>query len=109
MKKSSSAAVVIFVTASSDKEASRIGRTLVRERLAACVTSLRGVKSEYRWKGKLERATEVLLMIKTMRRTLTRLTKRVRELHSYEVPEILALPVLGGNADYLQWLRESVR
>lgn len=81
----------------------------MRERLAACVNRLAGVASVYRWKGKVERANEVLLVIKTSRRNLGRLIARVRALHSYTVPEVIALPIVAGNPDYLTWIGTETR
>jgi periplasmic divalent cation tolerance protein len=100
--------VVVFVTVSSAGEARKIAEALVRERLAACVNEVPGVRSIYRWKGKVESAGERLLLIKTARRRLPALTKRVRALHSYTVPEVIALPILSGNADYLSWIADAV-
>jgi periplasmic divalent cation tolerance protein len=81
-----------------------IADALVGEGLAACVNVLPGVTSIYEWKGEIQRDTEVLLLIKTVRARLPELTDRVRELHPYELPEIIALPVRGGLPDYLQWV-----
>ncbi len=99
--------VLVNVTAPED-EGMRIGRVLVEEGLAACVNVVRGVKSIYRWKGNVEEDEEVLLIIKTTRSALDRLVRRVRELHTYEVPEIIAMPIIAGNEDYLRWIEESV-
>ena len=102
-------AVVVLVTAPDLKAARRLADALVGERLAACVTAVPGAASTYRWKGKVERAREVVLMIKTRASLAKRLERRVRELHPYEVPEILALPVASGEARYLRWIGESTR
>jgi periplasmic divalent cation tolerance protein len=102
-------AVVVLVTAPDLKAARRLADALVGERLAACVTAVPGARSTYRWKGKVERAREVVLMIKTRASLAKRLERRVRELHPYEVPEILALPVASGEARYLRWIGESTR
>jgi len=90
-------------------EARRIGEKLVSEKLAGCVTAIPNVSSVYRWRGKIERAREVLLVAKTSRKKLNRLIPRVKELHSYEVPEVLALPIERGMPEYLKWLGESLR
>ena len=101
---------VVLVTCASASEARRIARAVVEERLAACANILPGaVASIYRWKGKVETARERLLMIKTTRARLGRLEAAVRRLHSYEVPEFIALPIAGGSSKYLDWVRESVR
>jgi periplasmic divalent cation tolerance protein len=104
-----SAAVVVFVTAPTAREARLLAETLVKEKLAACASVLPGLRSVYRWKGKVESASESLLLIKTRRSRLTALTRRVKALHPYEVPEIVACPVVGGNPDYLRWVEESTR
>lgn len=102
-------AVVVLVTVPDARVARKLSDALVGERLAACVTALPGAKSTYRWKGKVERATEVVLMIKTRSVLAKRLERRVRELHPYDVPEILALPVAAGESRYLRWISESTR
>jgi periplasmic divalent cation tolerance protein len=95
---------VILVTVSSPEEGDRIADALVGERLAACVNRLDGVTSVYRWKGAVERATESLLVIKTRRDLVDVLAARVRALHSYSVPEVVALPIVAGSPDYLRWI-----
>jgi periplasmic divalent cation tolerance protein len=101
--------LVVLVTAGSADEAAQIGRALVEERLAACVNVVPGVQSVYRWQGQVERAPEWLMLIKTTRARLPALIRRVEALHSYTVPEVLALPVAGGSPEYLDWLAEQVR
>src|SRR5579864_1809215 len=100
-------AIVVYCTAASMKEARKLTETLVGEKLAACVSIVPQVHSTYRWKGKIERAEEAFLIIKTQKTKFKALAKRIRQLHSYTVPEILALPVVAGNPDYLKWLKES--
>jgi periplasmic divalent cation tolerance protein len=100
-------AVVVFITASSADEATRIGRTLVEERLAACANLIPSIASTYWWKDKIEESGEALLVIKTRQDLIERLTARVKALHSYTVPEVIALPILGGNPDYLKWIDDS--
>lgn len=102
------AATLVYVTASGRREARSIGRTLVEERLAACANVLGAIDSVYRWKGKVESAREALLILKTTTRLLKRVTKRVRELHSYDCSCIVSLPITGGDQAYLDWLAESV-
>src|SRR5574342_546429 len=100
--------IVVFVTAGSSEEADRLARALVQERLAACVNRLSGVESIYRWLGRVEESDEQLLIIKTKADLFDRLKGRVQELHSYSVPEIIALPIVNGSEEYLSWLEEQV-
>jgi periplasmic divalent cation tolerance protein len=81
----------------------------VKEKLAACVNIVPGVTSVYAWEGKTEEAREVLLVIKSRKALSKRLTARIRALHSYQVPEVITLPIASGNPDYLRWVRESTR
>ncbi len=100
--------LVVFVTSGSADEASRLADALVGERLAACVNIVPGVLSTYRWQGAVERASEWLLIIKTVKPRLPALIARVEALHAYTVPEVLALPVADGARPYLAWLQEQV-
>jgi periplasmic divalent cation tolerance protein len=100
--------IVVFVTAGSSAEGERLARALVEERLAACVNRIAGVQSVYRWEDKVEQSAEELLVIKTRAERFAALEKRVRELHSYSVPEIIALPVVDGSESYLHWLGGQV-
>jgi periplasmic divalent cation tolerance protein len=101
--------IVVLVTCASAKEARKIARALVKERLAACANILASpVQSVYRWKGTVESAKEFLLIIKTTKARFPKLTATVKRLHSYDVPEIIALPVAAGALDYLDWVSESV-
>lgn len=101
--------VLVLVTCGSAKEAKKIAEALVRGRLAACVNVLTSpVQSIYRWEGKVETAKEYLLLIKTSRRRFAELAHEIRRLHSYDVPEIIALPIVAGSKPYLKWLLESV-
>lgn len=95
----------IYVTASSSEEAERIAETVVMERLAACANVLGNIRSFYHWNGKIERGEEVSLVLKTVQPLQESLVARIRELHSYECPAILVLPVLGGNEAFLEWVR----
>ncbi|HXY23098.1 MAG TPA: divalent-cation tolerance protein CutA [Candidatus Acidoferrum sp.] len=100
---------VVLVTCGSLKEARRIARHIVSKRLAACVNiQLSPIESFYTWKGKLESAREHLLLIKTSSIQLAKLEREVHRLHSYEVPEFIALPIIAGAEKYLSWLRETV-
>jgi periplasmic divalent cation tolerance protein len=99
---------IVLTTVGSDTDAATLARTLVEERLAACVNVLPAMTSIYRWQGGVSEAREQQLIIKTSIDRLEALQMRVRELHSYEVPEFLVLPVSGGAAAYLAWVEESV-
>ena len=96
--------ILVLMTASSEKEGEKIAQALVKEKLAACVNVLPATRSIYRWKGEITSEQEVLLLAKTKDRLFEKLKKRVLELHSYEVPEIIALPVLAGFEAYLDWV-----
>jgi len=101
--------LVVLVTCRTTREAERIARSLVEDRLAACGNILRSpVRSIYRWENKIESARESLLILKTSRRQFSKLQSAVKRLHNYEVPEIIALPIAEGSSAYLSWLRESV-
>jgi periplasmic divalent cation tolerance protein len=100
--------IVVLVTCGSAAEGERLARSLVEERLAACVNRIPAVQSVYRWEGKVEESTEELLVIKTRADLFAALEKRVRELHSYSVPEVIALPIMNGSEAYLKWLGEQV-
>jgi periplasmic divalent cation tolerance protein len=95
---------VVLVTVSSEAEAKRIARTLVEERLAACVNLIPGLTSIYHWEGKLCEDRELLLVIKTQRQQVPALCARMEQVHSYTVPEVIALPIVEGSARYLAWL-----
>ena len=103
------AAVVAWTTWPDGADVSGFARTVVEERLAACVTTHARVRSVYRWQGAIEEDQEQLLMIKTTRDRVERLRERMRELHPAEVPELVVLPVVGGNPAYLAWIAESTR
>ena len=102
-------AVVIFVTTSSSAEAEKIGRALVAEKLVACANILSPVRSIYRWQGKICDEPEALMVLKTRSGQVKKIIQRVRALHSYTVPEIIALPIIAGSKDYLSWIREVTR
>jgi periplasmic divalent cation tolerance protein len=102
--------IVIFVTFGSAAEARKLARALVESRLAACVNILQApVESIYRWKGNVDSAKEYLLVIKSTRRRFSALQSEIKRLHSYDIPEIIALPIAAGSPDYLAWLSASVR
>lgn len=101
--------VVVFTTAPNKEEAARIAQALVESRLAACVQVAGEVTSFYRWEGKLEESAEWLVIIKTTDERLGELTAKIESMHSYEVPEVIALPVEGGSAKYLKWVEEETK
>lgn len=99
---------ILFSTCGSAEEAGRVARHLVESRVAACVNVVPGVRSIYRWKDAVEDAQEWLLVIKTQAGRLGDVQAALGEMHSYEVPELVAVPVTGGSADYLHWIDEQV-
>ncbi|MCE5299421.1 MAG: divalent-cation tolerance protein CutA [Spirochaetia bacterium] len=96
--------VVVFVTVDKQKTADIIIKKVISSRLAACVNEIKGVRSTYWWKGKVEKAGEILLVMKTKTSLMDKLIKTVKSLHPYEVPEIIALPIVKGGADYMKWI-----
>ena len=101
--------VVVLTTLPVDADGPAFGRALVEERLAACVNLLAAMESIYRWEGQIERENERQVIIKTSRDRVAALWDRVRELHPYEVPEFLVLPIADGNEAYLRWVGEATR
>ena len=100
--------VLLYITTRDRDEAVRIAERLVEERLVACGNVLDGMESVYWWNGKMERSKEAVLIAKTDRRNVELVTARILELHSYETPAVVAIPIDGGNADFLTWVeRES--
>ncbi|NIR87908.1 divalent-cation tolerance protein CutA [Candidatus Bathyarchaeota archaeon] len=100
--------VVVFMTTSDKKEASKIVRCLLDERLIACANIVGPVSSLFWWEGKIDEASEFLVIMKSKKRLFKRLSERVKETHSYEVPEIIELPVTEGLPSYLEWLSASL-
>jgi periplasmic divalent cation tolerance protein len=100
---------VVLSTVPDEATAERIAKALVEERLAACVNRVPGVGSIYRWQGAIEESEEILLVIKTHARRAPQVTQRLRELHPYEIPEILVLPVAAGLGAYLDWIRRETQ
>jgi len=105
---SSDRVMVALTTAPSAEVGERIGQSLVEERLAACANVVGGITSIFRWKGAIARESEVLIILKTTEGDMGALERRVVELHPYEVPEVIALPVEAGHAPYLDWVRAEV-
>lgn len=100
--------LLVLCTCPPGPAAAELAEKLVDERLAACVNQLPGVLSSFHWEGRVQQDAETLLLIKTTRAGLDGLTTRIRELHPYELPEVLAVPVMGGLESYLDWIRASV-
>jgi periplasmic divalent cation tolerance protein len=101
--------LVVLCTLPDRSHAYRIAHTLIEEQLAACVNIIPGVSSVYRWRDKVHQDEEILLLIKTAQPVFDRLEQRIRALHPYELPEIIAVPVRTGQAEYLQWINDSLR
>lgn len=101
-------AIVVFLTAANGEEATRLADLLIGAHLAACVQILPEMESVYRWEGKIERQSEILLLAKTTTAKLAELEREVRALHSYETPEIIAVPIIAGSSPYLAWLIDSL-
>lgn len=100
--------VVILITASIDEEAEKIANKLLTQRKAACVNIIPKVRSLFWWKGELDSADEAVLIVKTKASLVDEIVSLVREFHSYEVPEVIALPLIGGNPDYLNWMSDEL-
>lgn len=101
--------IVVYVTVPNKEAGKKLAESIVKERLAACVNRVPGVESVYEWKGEIQTDSEELLIIKTRESLLAALTEHVRNNHEYEVPEVIALPITGGNLPYLEWLKNSTR
>jgi periplasmic divalent cation tolerance protein len=101
--------IVVFITCAHKKEARAIARALVKDKLAACVNIIDKIESLFWWQGKLESSKEILLMVKSKKQKFNKIVKLVKSLHSYQVPEIIALPIVTGFRPYLKWIDESLR
>ena len=99
--------IVVLMTAASGEEATRIAEALVHQKLAACVQVLPEMQSIYLWKGEVQREREVLVIAKSTRANFEKLERQVRAIHSYETPEVVALPIVAGSDRYLEWLFNS--
>ena len=104
-----SAYIALFITTATAEEAQRISKVLLNQRKAACVNIVPRVSSLFWWQDKLDSAQESLLIVKTKASQLNEIVRLVKELHSYDVPEIIALPIVGGNQDYLEWIGKEVK
>ena len=100
--------IVVFITVKDPEEAQKIARALLKRRQAACVNIVADVSSHFWWKDKLDSARESLLIVKTKESLLPELVKSVKKIHSYSIPEIIALPIVGGSRDYLEWIDSEV-
>ncbi len=100
--------LIILTTTGSEDEARKIAEALVERRLAACVNIVSQVHSVYRWRGEVEQADEYLLLVKTVREREEQVRATIRELHSYEIPECIAIQIEGGSAEYLKWIEDSI-
>lgn len=101
--------VLIYITTSGAEEARRIGKRMVKERLAACANVIEKVHSLYWWKGKLEESSEAVLLLKTKKDKIKKIIAMVKKLHSYENPAIVAFPILEGSEEYLKWIEGEIR
>lgn len=101
--------IIVLTTCENSQDAQTIAETLVEKRLAACVNILPGLKSVYRWQGKVEKAGELLLLIKTRRGLFEQLSAELARIHPYEVPEVIALPLIDGAPAYLGWLEKELK
>lgn len=101
--------IVVYVTVPNKEAGKKLAESIVKERLAACVNRVPGIESVYEWKGEIQTDSEELLIIKTRESLLGALTEHVKANHEYEVPEVIAMPITGGNPQYLEWLQNSTR
>ena len=101
--------IIVLITATSKEEADHIGTALVNEHIAACVNILPQIRSLFFWEGKLQDENETLIIVKSRLSQLDRIITRVKELHSYTVPEVIAIPLIGGSPEYLHWLNDSTQ
>ncbi|MHC4307304.1 MAG: divalent-cation tolerance protein CutA [Planctomycetota bacterium] len=101
--------IVIYITTGSVNEAKKIGRALVEEKLVACSNIISPIRSIYSWQGKICDDKEALMVLKTRKKLFNQIVKRVEKLHSYDVPEIIAMPIIEGSSKYLSWLNEETK
>ncbi|MDD3374562.1 MAG: divalent-cation tolerance protein CutA [Candidatus Omnitrophica bacterium] len=100
--------IVILITAKNQREAKKISSKLLEKKLVACCNIIKGVQSFFWWKGKIDSASEVMLVLKTKKSLFLKIVSTVKKLHSYETPEIIALPIVAGDKSYLKWINASV-
>jgi len=101
--------VVIFITTGTHEEANQLAEVLLKQRKAACINILPGVSSRFWWEGQLHSDQEILLIVKAKASLLDEIVGLVKEVHSYDVPEVIALPIIGGNPDYLEWIGKELQ
>jgi len=101
--------VIIFTTCASKKQAAKIAFSLLQKRLIACATIISSVESRFWWKGKIDCAREELLILKTTARNARRVEADIKRIHSYDVPEVVAVPIIAGSREYLKWIDECVK
>lgn len=101
--------LVVFITCPDKKDGKRMADFLLKERLAACVNIISHVNSYFWWSGKIHDSEEVLLVVKTKKRVLRKLIKSVKEIHQYENPEVIAIPIIGGSKEYTNWIDSETR
>jgi periplasmic divalent cation tolerance protein len=99
--------IVVFVTSKDVQEAERISEKLISDKLAACVNIVKDIRSIFFWEGKADRSDEALLIIKSRKELFKKIVAAVKSVHSYDLPEIIALPIIDGSGDYLKWIDES--
>lgn len=99
--------IVVLVTAANNEEAQRISKGVLEAKLGACCNVINSIQSHFWWEGRLDQSQEVLIIIKTKKSLFTKLAKKVKSLHTYRVPEIIALPIVAGSKDYLNWIKTS--
>ncbi|HIJ60683.1 MAG TPA: divalent-cation tolerance protein CutA [Nitrospirae bacterium] len=100
-------AIVVYVTSPNEEEAVKIAKTLLEERLCACVNIIKSMRSLYHWQGNIEDDSEVLMIIKTQKGLFKKLSEKIKAIHPYTVAEIISLPIIDGSDAYLKWLKES--
>lgn len=100
--------IIIFVTVPDQKEGRRISKEILTSRLAACVNIIPGIQSMYQWKGKIVQEKEAMLVLKTTRSRYRKLEQKIKQLHSYEVPEVIAIPIIYGSPQYIEWVAKEV-
>ena len=101
--------VIVLVTCPNVRSAAKISDVLIKKRLAACANTVPGIESRYRWKGKIRKSKEVLMIIKTTKALVKKVEKAVKENHPYEVPEIIAIPIVSGSPEYLNWINSETK
>lgn len=99
---------IVLITCGSKSEADGIVESLLKKRLIACGNIISGIESRFRWKGKIDKAKEVLAILKTRRKNFKRIEEEAKRIHSYEVPEIIAIPIVTGNEEYMKWLKSCL-